>query len=96
MSPDQLVADAKTKLNQNVDRFKDTLKTLRTGRASASMLQGVVVEVYGTSMPINQVATVAAPEAQLLQITPFEYATTRHLVLIRLMTDESYECKYRH
>lgn len=72
MNPTQLVADAKAKLTQNVDRFKDTLKTLRTGRASASMLQGVVVEVYGTSMPINQVATVTAPEAQLLQITPFD------------------------
>jgi ribosome recycling factor len=72
MSPTQLVADGKTKLGQSVDRFKDALKTLRTGRANASMLQGVVVEVYGTSLPINQVATVTAPEAQLLQITPFD------------------------
>ncbi len=72
MNPSQLLADLKTKLNQNVERFQDTLKTLRTGRASASMLHGVVVEVYGTSMPLNQVATVTAPEAQLLQITPFD------------------------
>jgi ribosome recycling factor len=72
MNPAQLVDDAKTKITQSVDRFKDTLKTLRTGRANASMLQGVVVEVYGTSMPINQVATITAPEAQLLQITPFD------------------------
>lgn len=72
MNPTQLVADAKTKLTQSADRFQDALKALRTGRASASMLQGVVVEVYGTSMPLNQVATVSAPEAQLLQITPFE------------------------
>lgn len=72
MSPTQLVADAKAKLTQSVERFKDALKTLRTGRANASMLQGVVVEVYGTSMPLNQVATITAPEAQLLQITPFD------------------------
>jgi ribosome recycling factor len=72
MNPSQAVADAKTKLTQCVDRFQNTLKTLRTGRANASMLQEVVVEVYGTSMPLNQVSTVTAPEAQLLQITPFD------------------------
>ena len=72
MNPSQLVTDAKTKLTQCVDRFQNTLKTLRTGRANASMLQEVVVEVYGTAMPLNQVSTVTAPEAQLLQITPFD------------------------
>ena len=72
MDTNQLVADVKTKLKQTVERFQDALKMLRTGRANASMLQGVVVEVYGTSLPLNQVATVTAPEAQLIQITPFD------------------------
>lgn len=72
MSPDQVVSEAKTKLNQAVSRFNDTLKSLRTGRASASMLDGVMVEAYGSQMPLNQTATVSAPEAQLLQITPFD------------------------
>jgi ribosome recycling factor len=72
MSPSQLVNDTKTKLTQSVERFQESLKALRTGRAQASMLQGVVVEVYGTSMPLNQVATITAPDAQLLQVTPFD------------------------
>lgn len=72
MSPTQVVSDAQTKLNQAVEHFKDALKSLRTGRASASMLDGVTVEAYGTPMPLNQVANVTAPEAQLLQITPFD------------------------
>jgi ribosome recycling factor len=72
MNPNQPVSDAQTKLNQAVERFQDNLKTLRTGRASASMLDGVKVEVYGTEMPLNQVATVTAPEAQLIQISPFD------------------------
>lgn len=72
MNPTQLITDAKAKLNQSVERFKESLKTLRTGRANASMLQGIMVEAYGTPMPINQVATITAPEAQLLQITPFD------------------------
>lgn len=72
MDPKQIVTDTQAKLNQAVERFRDSLKSLRTGRASASMLDGVVVEAYGTPMPIIQVATVTAPEAQLIQVTPFD------------------------
>jgi ribosome recycling factor len=53
MNPSQLIADTKSKLSQGVERFQDSLKTLRTGRASSSMLEGVVVEVYGTAMPLK-------------------------------------------
>ena len=72
MTPTQLVDDAKKKLDQSLNRFQDALKTLRTGRANPSMLQGVTVEVYGTALPLNQAATITAPDAQLLQITPFD------------------------
>jgi ribosome recycling factor len=72
MAPDQAVTSARDKFTQAVERFTDTLKTLRTGRANAAILDGVVVEAYGTPMPLNQVANVSAPEAQLLQITPFD------------------------
>lgn len=72
MTPDQVVVTSQTKFSQAAERFRDSLKTLRTGRASAAMLDGVTVEAYGTAMPLIQVATVTAPEAQLLQITPFD------------------------
>lgn len=72
MDGNQVISNSQAKLNQAVERFKDGLKTLRTGRANASMLDGVSVEAYGTPMPLKQVATIAAPEAQLLQITPFD------------------------
>lgn len=72
MNPSQITNDAKTKLDAAVARYGDQLKSLRTGRANAAMLEGVMVEAYGTPMPLNQVATVSAPEAQLLQITPFD------------------------
>jgi ribosome recycling factor len=72
MNTDAIVSDAKTKFAQAVERLQTDLKSLRTGRASAAMLDGVVVEAYGTPMPLNQVATVTAPEAQLIQITPFD------------------------
>jgi ribosome recycling factor len=72
MNPNQLISDTKTKLDAAVAHYGDQLKTLRTGRASAAMLDGVTVEAYGQPMPLNQVANVTAPEAQLLQITPFD------------------------
>lgn len=72
MSPNQIIEDTSKKFKEAVTRFQEELKRLRTGRASASMLDGIMVEAYGTPMPINQVATVTAPEAQLIQITPFD------------------------
>lgn len=72
MNPNQVVSDAKSKFDAAVAHYGEQLKTLRTGRASASMLDGVTVTAYGQSMPLNQVANVTAPEAQLLQITPFD------------------------
>lgn len=72
MSPNQIAEDAKNKLATAVSHFHDELKKLRTGRAHPSQLDGIVVVVYGTPMPLNQVANITAPEAQLLQITPFD------------------------
>lgn len=72
MDGNQVITAAQTKFDQAVERFKDGLKTLRTGRANAGMLDGVMVEAYGSAMPLKQVANIAAPEAQLLQITPFD------------------------
>lgn len=72
MNPNQLVDDAAKKFSAAYEHFVDELKKIRTGRAHASMLDSVKIDAYGTEMPLNQVATVTAPEAQLLQITPFD------------------------
>jgi len=60
------------KFNLTVTHFEDELKKVRTGRAHPSQLDGIKVEVYGAMTPINQVASISAPEPQLLQITPFD------------------------
>lgn len=60
------------KMKQAQAHFVEELKKVRTGRANAAMLDGVIVAAYGTQMPLNQVANIIAPEAQLLQITPFD------------------------
>lgn len=61
-----------TRMEQALRHFEDELKKVRTGRAHAGMLESVTVEVYGTKMPLNQVANIVAPEPQLLQVTPFD------------------------
>jgi ribosome recycling factor len=63
------------KMKQALEHFKVELKKVRTGRASAAMLDGVMVTAYGTQMPLNQVSNVTAPESQLIQITPFDPST---------------------
>ncbi len=60
------------KFNQIIGRFEEELKKVRTGRAHPSQLDGIKAEVYGVSLPLNQVASIAAPEAQMLQVTPFD------------------------
>lgn len=75
MTPTQVVAEAQTKLKSALSHFEDELKKVRTGRAHPSMLDGIVVKAYGTDMPLIQVASVSAPEGQLLQVTPFDPGT---------------------
>jgi ribosome recycling factor len=60
------------KMRQALEHFRGELVKVRTGRANSAMLDGVTVTAYGTQMPLNQVANVTAPEAQLIQITPFD------------------------
>ena len=61
-------ADIQRRMHGAVEALKHDLGGLRTGRASVSLLDPVVVEVYGANMPINQVATVSAPEPRLLSV----------------------------
>lgn len=55
-----------------VVHFEEELKKVRTGRSHPSQLDGIKVEVYGSQVPLNQVANITAPEAQMLQVTPFD------------------------
>lgn len=55
-----------------VAHFEEELKKVRTGRAHASMLDSVRVDMYGAQMPLNQVANVTAPEPQMLLVSPFD------------------------
>jgi len=64
--------DARKRMDSAVDDARKKLVTVRTGRASVSLLDNVTVEYYGTEMPINQVATIHAPEPTMLTVQPFD------------------------
>lgn len=72
MDTNQILNDVKGKFDRSVEHFQEELKKVRTGRATPAMLDGINVDAYGSPMPLIQVATVTAPEPQLLQISPFD------------------------
>lgn len=63
---------AKQRMQQAIEHFEEELKKVRTGRASAAMLENIHVEVYGAPTPMNHVAQINALDAQTLQIQPFD------------------------
>jgi len=67
-------ADIERRMHGAVEALKHDLAGLRTGRASVTLLDPVTVEVYGAHMPLNQLATVAAPEQRLLSVTVWDKA----------------------
>ena len=66
------MADIEQKMQKTVEALKDSFNTIRTGRASASIFDKVRVDYYGTKSPLNQVATIAIPEARSVIVTPFD------------------------
>lgn len=60
------------KMKSSLDVLKRDLNTIRTGRASLSLLDGIVIDYYGTSTPLNQLATLSVPESRLITIQPWD------------------------
>ena len=69
---DEIFNDSKSKMDRTIEHCISELSTIRTGRASATVLDGVNVEYYGAPTPVAQVGNISTPEARLLQIQPFD------------------------
>jgi ribosome recycling factor len=70
--PDELLDDAKDRMHKSVEACRHELATVRTGRASPHLLDRVIVDYYGTETPLRQLAQVAATDARLLTLTPYD------------------------
>lgn len=67
-----LAADVKKRMTSTVESFKQELARVRTGRASTALISHIKVAYYGNPTPLNQIATLSAPEPQLLVVQPFD------------------------
>ncbi len=69
---DEIVLELEESMEKSINSLKNNLSKVRTGRASATVLDGVSVDYYGAATPIAQVGNISTPEARLLQIQPFD------------------------
>jgi len=77
MSVDFSEINYSTKMDKTIQSFKKDLLSLRTGRANATMLDMIKVDVYGQMMPINQVASVSVPEARLITVQVWDQSNIK-------------------
>ncbi|UCG38367.1 MAG: ribosome recycling factor [bacterium] len=68
----ELYQDTENKMEKSIESLARELATIRTGRASLSILDGITVEYYGSQSPLNQVATLSVPESRLIVIQPWD------------------------
>ena len=69
---DELLDDAEDRMKKSVEAYRHELATVRTGRASPHLLDRVIVDYYGTETPLRQLSQVAATDARLLTLTPYD------------------------
>jgi ribosome recycling factor len=72
-----ITKDVKSGMEKGLENARKEIASIRSGKATASLLDTVRVEVYGQSMPLTQVASVSAPEPRLLLVTPWDKANAK-------------------
>jgi ribosome recycling factor len=72
MSAEDVIKEVKPRMEAVIEDFKRKLANVRTGRATVGLLDGVMVDYYGTPTPLNQMASIAVPEPQMLTVQPWD------------------------
>jgi ribosome recycling factor len=68
----EIRAETESRMKKTLDSLKKEFQRIRTGRASAALLDGITVDYYGSPMPVNQVASISIPDARTIAIQPWE------------------------
>jgi ribosome recycling factor len=76
---DELIQDARKRMDSSVDHTRTEFNTVRTGRASAALLDRVQIDYYGTPTPLKQLATINVPEPRMLTIQPFDPSSIKSI-----------------
>jgi len=74
---DELLEDARARMVKSAETAQHEFSTVRTGRASPALLDRVVVDYYGAMTPLNQLATISAPEARLITVQPYDKSSIK-------------------
>ncbi|MFH0930154.1 MAG: ribosome recycling factor [Candidatus Moraniibacteriota bacterium] len=69
---EQIVSNTKPKMEKGIERFKEEINKLRTGRANPAMVENLTVEYYGAKSPLKQVASINVPEPRLIVVQPWD------------------------
>jgi ribosome recycling factor len=75
----EIISGAKGRMKKTIDDLTHDLASIRTGRASVHLLDSVAVDYYGTQTPVNQVATLHAPEPNLITVQPWDVSQIRQI-----------------
>lgn len=75
-----ILKDAESRMNGAVDALHDDLKTIRTGRATPALVEGIEVEYYGMPTRMNQLATISIPEPRQIMIRPFDAGSLDNVI----------------
>ena len=77
--PESIIKAGEAKMEKSIESLKRELQLIRTSRANPTVLNGVTVSYYGVDTPINQIASISVPEAQLLVIKPYDKSILKDL-----------------
>ena len=84
---DELLQDARERMDKSVASIRHEFASVRTGRASPALLDRVNVDYYGTQTPLRQLATISAPEARLLTVQPYDKSSIKAIEKAILESD---------
>jgi len=84
---ESIYQEARDKMAKSIDALNNELKRVRTGRASLSLLDGIRVDYYGTSTPLNQVASLSVPESRLITVQPWDATAIKEIEKAVLKSD---------
>lgn len=87
MTTDEVLSDLNREMDGTVTALRRELSRTRTGRASTALLDGILVEYYGTKTPLNQLATLSAPEPRLLVVQPYDRSSISEIERSILQSD---------
>ena len=79
MPTKKIVDEHKGQMQKALDFLRSELRSVRTGRASAGLVENLMVEYYGSATPLKQIATIAVPEAAMIVIKPFDPASIKDI-----------------